>query len=128
MSQSQHTLFDSSPPVKLPHRRGSETSLIAAKLAKPGACRQIRLVLQFFIDRSDDGGTDDECQVATGMDGSSQRPRRDWLSRNGYLKETENKRLTRKGCPAVVRVWTGKALPTASNVIANIESEGATNA
>ncbi len=105
------------PPDRLPHKRGSKTSKLAAQLAKPFACKQLVRVYRYFVERGDDGATDDECQVALNLNGDSQRPRRDWLSQHGYLSKTKNKRLTRKGRPADVHVWSGKVLPksTATN-------------
>lgn len=109
---TERTLFPDDPPDKLPHRRGSTTSRHAAELVKPFANRQLRRVLDFFIERGDDGGTDQECQLATGISGDSQRPRRQWLTQRGYLTNSKNMRLTTKGRSAVVHVWTGKMLPT----------------
>lgn len=108
------TLFPDDPPAKLPHRRGSTTSRHAAELAKPFANRQLVRVYQFFVDHKDDGATDEECQLATGLAGDSQRPRRQWLVTRGYLRNSGNMRLTTKGRSAVVHLWTGKTLPTAT--------------
>lgn len=111
---TERTLPFDDPPDKLPHKRGSATSRIAAQTAKPFACRQLVRVYRYFVERGDDGATDDECQAALGLNGDSQRPRRDWLSQHGYLSKSKNKRLTRKGRPADVHVWTGKVLPSAA--------------
>lgn len=109
------TLFlDDDPPGKLPHKRGSATSRMAAQTAKPFACKQLVRVLEFFVSRKDDGATDEEVQLGLSLNGDSQRPRRTWLSDHGYLSESKNMRMTTKGRPAVVRVWTGKTLPTAT--------------
>ncbi|TXT35297.1 MAG: hypothetical protein FD138_1414 [Planctomycetota bacterium] len=107
----ERTLPFDDPPGNLPHNR-TTTSRHAATLAKPFANRQLRRVLEFFIERGDDGATDEECQLATGISGDSQRPRRRWLSQNGYLSVSKNKRLTTKQRTADVHVWTGKTLPT----------------
>lgn len=114
MTDRPQTLFpEDDPPDKLPHKRGSATSRLAAQSAKPFACKQLVRVYRYFVERGDDGATDDECQAALGLNGDSQRPRRTWLSEKGYLSDTKNMRMTSKGRPAVVRVWTGRVLPSA---------------
>ncbi len=110
---TERTLFPDDPPGNLPHNR-TATSRQAAALAKPFACRQLSRVLAFSVERGDDGATDEECQLATGISGDSQRPRRQWLVKHGYLHQSKNMRMTTKGRAAVVWVWSGKVLPTAA--------------
>lgn len=109
----ERTLFPHDPPGNLPHNR-TATSRQAATLAKPFACRQLVRVYQFFVERGDDGATDEECQHSLNLNGDSQRPRRQWLVKNGYLNQSKNMRMTTKGRAAVVWVWSGKVLPKAT--------------
>lgn len=59
-AMTERTLFPDDPPGNLPHNR-TATSRHAATLAKPFACRQLSRVLTFFVERGDDGATDEEC-------------------------------------------------------------------
>jgi hypothetical protein len=48
------------------------------------------------------GATDEELQVALGLDGSTERPRRGELAKGGLVVESGATRLTRSGKHAIV--------------------------
>ena len=59
-----------------------------------------------------DGMSDADLQRHLRMDGNTERPRRVWLVRNGFLRDSGRKRPTKPGGKylAAVWVWTGKQI------------------
>lgn len=90
------------PVERLPAQRHSPTSVAAAERAEPAAATQRRAVLDFLRGRGAEGATDEEIQVALGMVGNTQRPRRGELQKAGLIRDSGTTRPTRSGCKAVV--------------------------
>lgn len=90
----------------LPYQTHSPTSFAAAQ-AKTDAATQRAEVLAWFRVRGEHGATDEECQMAMGLAGSSQRPRRVELVNRGLLVDTGTTRKTMAGRTAAV--WRAKA-------------------
>ena len=61
-------------------------------------------MLRFLLDRADYGATDEEMQTATGMNPSTQRPRRCELVEMGKVMPSYLTRRTKSGRKAVVWV------------------------
>jgi hypothetical protein len=59
-------------------------------------------VLAFFVDRQEQGATDEEVQIGLGMNPSTQRPRRLELEGLGKITGTSQTRRTRSGRQAIV--------------------------
>lgn len=87
----------------VPYQHHSPTSKAAAHEIKPCAATLRAKVLGAIQDSGIHGMTDIECQAETGMDGSTQRPRRIELQRAGLIRES-GKRETPSGRLAVVWV------------------------
>lgn len=103
-------LFDPPPPAQ----RHSETSVNAANEIKPGAGTLRMAVLDFIGKCGDNGATDDEVQVALGMNPSTQRPRRVELWDMGLVRDSGRTRLTRsrrKATVWIVNEQPGQVLP-----------------
>ena len=75
----------------LPDMRGQPpavavaTSIAAADAIKPCAATLRRRVFEYIRDQGRTGATDEECQVALGMAGDTQRPRRVELFQQGKI-------------------------------------------
>lgn len=91
--------FDS--PPKPPHS-GSETSRAAAESIKPNAGTLRAMVLEFIEAQGERGATDDEIQRALGMEGNTERPRRQELEKMGLIWATDKTRETSSGRQATV--------------------------
>ncbi|MFA4972932.1 MAG: hypothetical protein WC683_09980 [bacterium] len=61
-------------------------------------------LLRFLLDQANHGATDEEMQTATGMNPSTQRPRRCELVEMGKVRDSSNTRPTKSGRKAVVWV------------------------
>lgn len=85
----------------LPFVAGSATSKAAA-LDHSTANAQRQEVLDWFARQGPDGATDDACQRALGLSGSSQRPRRVELVKLGLLIDSGKTRRTPSGRAATV--------------------------
>jgi hypothetical protein len=97
----QWSLFDD-PPYQ-PH---SETSREAAEAIEPDTATLRGVVLAYIRRQGQRGATDDEMQVALGMNPSTQRPRRVELWDAGFVERTNMTRITRGGRQA--SVWRAK--------------------
>ena len=93
------------PPAPLfaPHVAGSQTSRDAARAIEPRADTLRRLVLDAITRAGDKGLTDLEGEAATGIGGSTYRPRRVELA-DGQLIEIRGTRVTPSGRAAAVWV------------------------
>jgi hypothetical protein len=87
-----------------PYQRHSDTSREAAELIEPDAATLRGQVLAHIRGCGDKGATDDEVQVALGMNPSTERPRRIELWRADLVRRTEATRPTRSGRSASVWV------------------------
>lgn len=88
----------------VPAQRHSPTSQAAAEAIRPSAATLRMQVLGYIVARGDEGATDDEIQIALGIEGSTQRPRRVELLDRGLVKDSGATRATRKGRQAAVWV------------------------
>lgn len=87
-------------PRPAPAQEHSPTSVAAARSA---ATQKTRLMVwQAFLAAGEVGMTDEECQTATGLEGSSQRPRRVELVADGLVFDSGATRPTRSGRAACV--------------------------
>jgi hypothetical protein len=86
--------------MSLPYQRHSDTSMEAAVAAELRHDNERSRVLQFLIERG--GATDDEIQVALGMNPSTERPRRIELVNRGLVRDTGRTWPTRTGRRATV--------------------------
>ena len=106
MDYKQKT-FDFAPLLP-PAQRHSETSREAADAIEPKADTLRRLVLDFIRSRGDQGATDEECQDALGMAGSTQRPRRVELQNLVMVMDSGRTRKTHSGRNAVIWIAVRK--------------------
>ena len=81
----------------------SLTSMKAAQEIRPSKAKLQIQVLE-AIKHSADGLTDEECQRVTGLQGSTQRPRRIELEIAGLIKNSGRTRETMSGRAAVIWV------------------------
>jgi predicted ArsR family transcriptional regulator len=105
-------LHDPGENVVGKHQRpgaAASTQITSAWLAVPTTGTDRLKVLAEIVSRGERGATDDEMQVALGMNPSTQRPRRVELVERGWLFESEEKRATRSGRPAAVWKLTNEA-------------------
>ena len=85
------------------HQRHSATSRDAAKSVASKAETLRAQVLAFIAQQGERGATDEEIQLALGMAGNTQRPRRCELVKAGRIKE-QGRRKTSAGRSAAVWV------------------------
>ncbi len=123
---TERTLFPDDRPDKLPHNR-TDTSRLAAELAKPFAGKQRELVFEFIKAQGQHGATDQEIQDGLNMGESSERPRRVRLVELGHVADSRNMRMTRSGCPAKVWVVVSPDQPAAVASKANWPTDGKSN-
>jgi len=107
----------------VPFHNGTLTSFAAAESVRPCVKSQAARVWGFIESQGERGATDKEIQAGLQPDGNSQRPRRVWLMRNGFVKH--------KGAPCehVVRersiVWiVAKRLELAKATLNNAVQKG----
>ena len=99
--------FDFSEPATVsPPHNGRDTSIDAAEQIRPDAGRLRKMVFDAIQAVGAEGLTDRECQLATGLQGSTQRPRRIELQRLGLITDSGQRRPTASGRQAVV--WVAK--------------------
>lgn len=90
------------PPLfSAPYQRHSEPSKAAARAIRPSAGTLRERVLGYLMTCLD-GATDEQIQLALGMNPSTQRPRRIELLRAGSIKDSGRKRKTTSGRAATV--------------------------
>jgi hypothetical protein len=94
----QRRLFDDSPP---PPHSGSETSRAAAESIKISA-DTLRAKVLDYLKSQPDGATDEQMQLALGMAGNTQRPRRKELLDMGLIRDTGKTRATKSGRQATI--------------------------
>jgi hypothetical protein len=87
-----------------PYVPGSPTSAAAAQAIRPSAATLRQQVFDFIMGRGIDGATDEEIQIALGMGGSTERPRRRELQLAGLIVESGEIRPTATGRAATVWV------------------------
>lgn len=90
-----------------PRQRHSATSEAAAMAIAPSAANLRRRILVRIIDAAENGLTDHEIETATGLRGSTVRPRRRELQRAGLICDSGLTRPTDSGREAVVWVSSG---------------------
>jgi hypothetical protein len=88
----------------------SPSSRAAAAAIEPRVARLERRVLDLLI-RSPGGLTDRQIQQRLGMSGDTERPRRVWLVKHGYV-ENRNGKTRQAGGARAAAVWfyTGKRI------------------
>ena len=102
---TQPSLYDRLPPF----RRHSDTSRLAAVDIYPRTGTLRRKVLDFICGQGWSGATDEEMQIALGMSGNTERPRRRELEIAGFIKDSGLRRRTLSGELAVVWACAGPA-------------------
>ena len=75
-----------------PAQRHSRTSVAAAEAIRPSTNRLRQRVLEYIEACGPAGATDDECQAALGMNGSTQRPRRLELAQMRLITQSGTRR------------------------------------
>jgi len=85
----------------LPYQHHSDTSFQAAATYSSAATDRAR-VLAALKEAGGNGMTDEEIQMATGIPGSTERPRRIKLCEDGLVFAGPRKRITRSGRTATV--------------------------
>jgi hypothetical protein len=70
----------------VPYNNGTLTSQAAAESVRLCVKSQAARVWGFIDSQGEHGATDKEIQAGLQLDGNSQRPRRVWLMRNGFVK------------------------------------------
>jgi len=83
-----------------------ETSRAAAKSIKPRMSEDRQAVLDYLRERGAYGGTDNEIQAGTGMNGNTERPRRGELEDAGLVVDSGRRRASTGGRACVV--WVAK--------------------
>lgn len=100
------------PPTMPPHEpRSPGPSRDAARRIAPQAGRLSEQVLSAIREAGAAGMTDAEIQAKTGLDGSTQRPRRVALLNQGLVANSNRKRRTPTGREATVWVAAEHAPP-----------------
>ena len=100
---NQIGIFDT-PTGGAPYQAHSETSKAAAKEITPHINRCHRLILDYLKRVGIAGATDQELEDATGMGGSTVRPRRIELVKKELVEDSGRTRETRAGRKATVWV------------------------
>lgn len=90
--------------VGVPHQKHSPTSKAAARSIKPKLPSLKAVVFSFVSKCGEYGCTDEQAQMALGMDPSTQRPRRVELVREGWVANSGRQRLTQSNRMATVWV------------------------
>jgi hypothetical protein len=85
------------------------TSKEAALQAEPKSGTRRAQVLAWIIRAGDQGFTDDEIIVRSGLPHQSVGPRRLELEQGGWIEDSTKRRKTRTGAEAIVWVATAKA-------------------
>jgi len=75
-----------------PAQQHSRTSVEAAEAIRPSTNRLRQRVLEYIEACGPAGATDDECQAALGMNGSTQRPRRLELAQMRLITQSGTRR------------------------------------
>lgn len=88
--------------IGLPYQPHSKTSKRTAKqmVGNVGSARD--RIYHRLVDLGDRGATDEELQLALGINPNTQRPRRVELLMRGLIEDSGTTRLTRSGSKAVV--------------------------
>ena len=114
----QLDLFAPEPaqPPTTPGRLGNAkaTSHAAYASMKPNLGATQRRILGHLVAMAETGGTDSEIQLALGLSGDSQRPRRKELQRAGLVEDSGQVRQTPAGRLAVVWKATAAAFMESS--------------
>lgn len=91
-----------------PYQQHSDTSKAAAERILPHMSKQRRRVYLYLELRGEDGATDEEVCDALKMSGSSVRPRRVELVRDGLVEDSGIRQVCESGREAVVWRITGQ--------------------
>jgi len=100
----QHT--QSNPNMQPPYRHNAPkgTSEVAAKMLAARTPNQRARIYRAISASGAHGLTDDEGETQLGIFAASYSPRRGELVKLGLIRDTGNRRLTQRGCPAAVWV------------------------
>lgn len=82
-----------------------ETSVLAAERAMPGSGSMRARILGFIVDRGLTGATDEEIEKSLGLRHQSASARRNELARDGWIKDSGERRKTSSGSEATVWVF-----------------------
>lgn len=95
------------PSVASSPSSGAAAAAIASRVGKLE-----RLVLDCFLRAAPGGLTDREVQRELGMSGDTERPRRVWLVKNGFVENRNDETRLAAGSkrPAAVWTYTGKRI------------------
>jgi hypothetical protein len=115
----QRTFFDGPvtagihPPTveRPPYVFGSDTSEHAAHTIAPHAAQLREAVYRFFLERGEEGATDQEVSSCLAMLQDTARARRVELRDSGHVQDSGKRRTTASGCTAKVWTATGKPYP-----------------
>ena len=88
--------YPDSEATAVPAQRHSRTSVAAAESMKPHLNRLERIVMDFLA-RADDGGTDEEIAIGTGLLEGTARARRRELVQRQLVTVTPRSRPTTRG-------------------------------
>ena len=96
-----------------PAQLHSPTSISAARAIRPHAAGLMERLLLALAEAGLSGLTDEQLQAQTGMEGSSQRPRRVQAVQRGLVADTGRVRPTRSGRQATVWALTPRGYESA---------------
>ena len=102
---NQRELFSRFTDSEAPAQRHSQTSVAAAEAIEPHLNRLERMVLDYLA-KAEDGGTDEEIAIGTGLLEGTARARRVYLVGAGKVTDSGNNRSTSRGRAATVWVLT----------------------
>lgn len=85
-----------------PESGAPETEREAAIMAYPSSGTKRKAVLDFLVERGDQGATDEEVSIALDMRLYTAAPRRNELLRDGWIVDSGRRRRTTTGSPAAV--------------------------
>ena len=91
-----------------------DTSLAAQAAIQNASSELQRKVYEYLFTCGDEGATDEEIQIATMLNGSTERPRRRELEKAGVIRNSGTTRRTLKGRSATV--WKIRRPAEDSNV------------
>lgn len=77
---------------------------------QPVGSKLARRIFDYLASWDADGATDAEIEQALELSGNSERPRRIWLVKHGFVENSGETRPTPSGCNATVWIVTGKPL------------------
>lgn len=101
---TKHTPSNANMRPPYPHNAPKGTSEVAAKMIAARTPNQRARIYRAILESGAHGLTDDEGEIQLDIFSASYSARRGELVKLGLIRDTGNRRLTQRGCPAAVWV------------------------